>query len=591
MSYVEIAIGLPSNRGRLIEYEQLKSYIDDINPLYRSVYMYDDKALPQNRNGEKTLAKYFGPRYIDNILIDIDKGTNTDQYTLDKFRSIIMDLNDLGVPDEAMRPYFSGSGYHLLLHGNLFNFPESDDLPYVVKETMKGLVDNIDFSIYMRTGIYRVAHTMNLKTELYKIPLYWKEVYHATPEDIRVLAQGQRLDFPYADVPFEADGELEQYMKLDITPVRSYKTVNEPSTVATCIHKMFSEGPQEGTRHNTILRIGSHFRRHGIPSTATKAALLEWNNGQLEDQQIISKIENVYNAGYKYGCNDSILKAYCSPKCMYFKRKDYLVDIKTPDDLQKSLQQRMQANFEGKMIDLGKLWGLDPTIDAGVYPGELVTIFGPTGSNKTTLAQNLALGYSASEDCILPDFQLPTLYLSLELSDWYMHRRNLQIVSDLDKETVNKQYNEIFSKHANQLNHVQIQTIPPTIGQIKEKVMELQPSVVYVDYIDLLETPYKDEYSQIKYISHQLRSMAVNMDIIIIQVSQVSRQYSREEILDLYAGKGSGAIENASSKVIGIHGKASSVEKKIEMFKNSDGDLFTVDMQWTPSWRLKRGTV
>ena len=83
--------------------------------------------------------------------------------------------------------------------------------------------------------------------------------------------------------------------------------------------------------------------------------------------------------------------------------------------------------------------------------------------------------------------------------------------------------------------------------------------------------------------------MAVNLDIIIIQISQVARDYSRNNILDLYAGKGSGAIENASRKVIGINGQADSAVKKVSMYKNSDGDLFeNINVEWTPSFRLRR---
>ena len=82
--------------------------------------------------------------------------------------------------------------------------------------------------------------------------------------------------------------------------------------------------------------------------------------------------------------------------------------------------------------------------------------------------------------------------------------------------------------------------------------------------------------------------MAVNNDIIIIQLSQVSREYSRNQIMDLYAGKGSGAIENASRKVIGINGNAKTAERQIEVFKNSDGDLFKANLEWTPSYRLRR---
>ena len=74
-----------------------------------------------------------------------------------------------------------------------------------------------------------------------------------------------------------------------------------------------------------------------------------------------------------------------------------------------------------------------------------------------------------------------------------------------------------------------------------------------------------------------------------MQISQISRTYSRDQVLDLYAGKGSGAIENASRKVVGIEGEANSTSKSVSLFKNSDGDLFDgVELEWTPSFRLRR---
>ena len=74
-----------------------------------------------------------------------------------------------------------------------------------------------------------------------------------------------------------------------------------------------------------------------------------------------------------------------------------------------------------------------------------------------------------------------------------------------------------------------------------------------------------------------------------MQVAQISRTYSRDQVLDLYAGKGSGAIENASRKVVGIEGEANSTAKSVSLFKNSDGDLFEgIKLEWTPSFRLRR---
>ena len=111
-----------------------------------------------------------------------------------------------------------------------------------------------------------------------------------------------------------------------------------------------------------------------------------------------------------------------------------------------------------------------------------------------------------------------------------------------------------------------------------------------IDYIDLVDVPVakKGEYEKLNFISHSLSNIAVNEDIIIIQISQVSRDYSRNQIMDLYAAKGSGAIENASRKVLGITGSSDSPDKTMSIYKNSDGDLFDVELQWTPSFRLKK---
>ena len=81
MNYVEIAKGTPFNRGIIIPTNKLVSYIGD-EPLYRSVYQYDETAVEYvNSNG--SLKNFFGVRYIDKIPIDIDKQDRSDAKTLD----------------------------------------------------------------------------------------------------------------------------------------------------------------------------------------------------------------------------------------------------------------------------------------------------------------------------------------------------------------------------------------------------------------------------------------------------------------------------------------------------------------------------
>ena len=424
MNYLEIARGNPSNRGIIIPVEKLSSYIGE-EPLYRSVYLYDKTGLDYVQE-KGSLKDFFGVRYIDKVPIDIDKQDRSNEKTLDILRSIILELEEVGIGCGSFQSYFSGSGYHLILSGDLFNFRPGNDLPYIVKQTLKKLLPEIDASIYMRTGIYRVQHTINQKTELFKIPLTRDEVMNKEPEDIFELAKTPRFDFKY--VKLEGNGDLEHTIVTEVPDVRVFNKISEPNKIIPCVQSMLNNGAIEGSRHITAMRIISHFKRHGIPSHYAKVCMLHWNNKNLPENSVMEMVENVYNRNYKYGCQDSVMLQHCKTQCIHFTRKDYLVDIKSSDEMQGELDERLSTDFSGKTINLGRALGLD--VESTIYPGELVTIFGPTGSNKTTFAQNLALGVDFVNNVIIKEWQIPTLFLSLELSSWYMHRRHLQIVSE-----------------------------------------------------------------------------------------------------------------------------------------------------------------
>jgi len=589
--YIEVAVGSPRKRGLLIPLDTLPDLIYNEGKeqaVYRSTYLYYEDAIDY-RKIKGSLKDFLGTRGIDWIPVDIDKGQNTDEFTLDTVRGFIYELEDYGAKEGNYSIYFSGTGYHVMIHADTFGFETSRDLPYIVRETMKGMFNYIDMSVYMRTAMIRCDASLNAKAGLYKIPILKNDLFMNDYTWIQERAK-ERLPISEPTEENYGEGELKEHIRKDVPGIRTLANVTEPSKYVTCMQTVYKLGPVQGTRNNAILRLAAHYRKSGITSDAAKSAILHWNNKALDEHLVLKKIEDTYNRGYIYKCNDPIMSLHCNPKCVYYKNKDYSIDIFQSDDMQKSLETRMDTNFKGKTIQLGKLLGLPEQIDCDIYPGELVTIFGATGSSKTTLAQNIALGYNAKEDIIDPELQIPTLFLSLELSEWYMHRRHLQILSDKSKKDVATYHKELWKFHKNELNHINVTTVSPSVEQIAEMVRKTDPRLVIIDYIDLVEPPkhIRGEYESIRYISHRLSSMAVNMDIIIIQISQISRSYSREQIMDMYAGKGSGAIENASRKVLGITGDAKKPTKKLELFKNSDGDLFTDHyLKWTPSFRLK----
>jgi len=587
--YHEVAIGSPRNRGLLIPQEQVIDVVlehGDKYAVYRSLYLYDEEGR-QYHKLRKSFKDFLGKRYIRDVLIDIDRGDNTDDYTLNKTKGVLYELEELYVQKHSYNVYFSGTGYHIIISGEVFNFPDGNtDLPFIVKETMNNLFSDIDLAVYNRTSIYRCHNTLNQKSELYKIPLTHNQIQECSAADIIAEADKQII---LETEPIWGDGELEKEVITKVPSIRVMESKIEPRNIVPCVQKMYKLGPIEGSRNNTLMRIASHFFRHGIPSIATKAALLEWNGGQMRTDIINKKVEDTYRGGYKYGCKDVLMAKYCQTNCIHYKRKDYLIDVKNSEELQSDLAERLETDFSGRTIDLATLLGVHDK-DATVYPGELVTIFGSTGANKTALAQNIVLGYNAEHNQIIKEKQIPTLFLSLELSGFVMHRRNLQIVSGASKDTVMNNYKNLYKYHKEELSHIIMQSVSPTIAQIQDKIKQLQPKCVVIDYIDLVDVPFnkRGEYEKLNYISHSLSNIAVNEDIIIIQISQVSRDYSRNQIMDLYAAKGSGAIENASRKVIGITGSSDKTGKKVSLFKNSDGDLFEVDLEWTPSFRLRR---
>ena len=592
MRYVEIAKGSPRFRGTLIPLDELSKHIDAAGtPLYRSLYTYDQEALDfVEKNG--SLRNFYGERAIDKILIDIDKQNNTDEYTLDRARSIMLDLEELDVPKSAIQAYFSGKGYHIILSNDLFNFSPSIDIAYVVKQTIRNLFPIADLAVLMRTAIYRVAHTKNLKSGLYKIPLTHKELMHLTVREVKVLAENARFSGGYNGTLL-GNSELEEYVDTNtqsLDKTKNLTKVREPNKIIPCIQEMLTRGPEEGSRNNVAMRIASAYKRAGIPSQYAKVSLLHWNDNQVEPNRIIEQTERVYNNPYQYSCNDEYMVKHCKTRCIHFKNKDYTIGVTSIEDLQSKLLERMKTDFSGRVINIGAMLGID--VDSTIYPGELVTVIGRTGSSKSTFVQNIALGVDFDNNCINPEWAIPTLFLSLELSDWYMHRRGLQIVSGLSKDDVTDDLEGLFLKHKDDLGHIQFQTTSPTVEQIQAKIKEFSPALVIVDYIDLIDAGNKgkSEHEKIKYISHALSSMAVNNDVIIIQVAQVGREHSKaSEDLSLYSAKGSGAIENASRKVISVDGTADNPVKTIRMLKNTDGDSnWECKVEWHESFRLRR---
>tara|TARA_R100000808_G_C2152703_1_gene162325 strand:- start:11 stop:1930 length:1920 start_codon:yes stop_codon:yes gene_type:complete len=604
--FVELALGTPAGRGVSCKKSELSKYIIQSHKegfplgksLYRSMYLYPPKAVGEKKFKTK---EYVGERAIDWIVLDVDKGRNTDEYTLDQVHELIEQLLSYDLnPQHNFNIYFSGTGYNIHVPNSVFGFEASPRLPIEVKDTVCKLFQGIDTTIYGHVSLYRVPWTQNQKSGLYKVPIKYDDFVGMNISDIHQLAKS----------PIAKDGKLvnssiittqgtEQLKNKivkshSITRMQINRNVRENTAEATCLQKIYNMGPTQGNRHVIILRLASHYKRKGIPLQACKAALLDWNAGSLNDSEIVRNVESVYNRNYQYGCNDALLKEHCSPLCKYYKNKDYLSTISNSDDMQAELERYVTTNFKGKKLEIGALLGLED--DLTVYPGELITIYGPTGCNKTTLIQNLVLGYCAGNNKIIKQLQIDTLFLSLELSLHEMHKRNLSIVNDCSPRDVERSIRNnvraMYDISKEYIDHIKISTLSPSLEKIEEDVKEFKPKLLVIDYLDLVDAGSRGEYERLNKICHGLRNLATNQNIIIVQLAQVARgalkdRDGKEQNLTVNSGKGSGAIENASSKVISIEGRQGEKTRTVTMHKNSNGNLFQVKLK-LDNLRLRR---
>jgi len=593
----EVLLSNKRSRNTFVKAESLFDIILErgaIEAMYKSVFLIDTEELLTN----KKIDSIVGKRYAYWIPLDIDKGDSSDEYVLSKVREQVLYLNSLDLHEDNFFIWFSGNGYHIDIHVGCFELEPCEDFPFIIKQTLKKLFTDIDESIYTRTSIIRCPFSLNDKTGMYKIPLSRKELFSLNVTEIHALARDyakimqERLDWFIDESENKyGEGELSHAVIKDVPKLRELGNVIEPSNIASCIYRIFSNPPQEGNRNNTIMRLASYFRRVGLPSRVAKSAILDWNNNSLEENIAIQKIEYTYNKGYQYGCQDKILQQHCNTNCKHFKHKDLVLEVHTPDELQKQLMTFLESDYSNRVIDLSAMFGLPKSQDTTIYPGELVTIFGATGVNKSTFVQNLLLGIDFNTGIPNEKFQMPVTYFAPELSARLTHRRNIQILTNSSKGEISNPFNaqKLYNSIKHLISHIKLVTITPTLDQIVASIEELSSQVIIVDYIELINVPgERNEVAKIQQIMQKLANIAVTKDIIVILVSQISRGYAREGRLDIYAGHGSGAIEKSSRKVIGIYGQQEERTRTIEMFKNQDGDLLSVNLEVLPSMRMRR---
>lgn len=227
-----------------------------------------------------------------------------------------------------------------------------------------------------------------------------------------------------------------------------------------------------------------------------------------------------------------------------------------------------------------------------------VVIGGRPGNGKTDFAINLAGRLSG---------RYKVYYLTLEETRKKLMYRMLSKICRIDANRMrDKRLNDDeieYLKNATlslrgHQNLIFDDAADLTVEGVRAKLLRHKPDAAFIDHIGLLAPgdPRQKEVERLSEITRQLKVMAKQMGIVIVELCQINREGARNggrfaSLVDL---RGSGSIEQDANVVLFVqnipadaaelHGADSYRDTGVLIAKNRDGALGLLEMRWQPQY-------
>lgn len=579
--YLEFVVDSVFNRGNFIPEERLQGYVTANlgKVMYTSYYAYDKHVLDYVKS-MNSIAGYRGKRYHHKTIIDID-GESTDLKTITKVTiDIVKHLTELHeIEENNIQVWFSGGkGYHIHMP-NVFTFEDSESLSFDMVSTFKSFfrpwekyVDTMPMS---PTGLIRAPYSAH-KSGLHKIPISHTTLFElGNSADVETLLHElagkdyieQRVTIPMNNLD---DGTLsEEVIKGEIeSNFLQMNDYDNPSSVVTCMQKLVLRGPLGGRRHKDALRLVSSWRRHGIIASLARVMLLKWldiADSSKEAQEFTRLVENVYKGEYAYGCKDEVMTEFCDSKCIFYKNKDFVLEVNNSTSMTKNLVDYIQKS-EYAGVNLMSMYG-----KLGTYkflPGEIMVVTGDTGAGKSAFVQDM-----------LCKIRQKTLYLNLEMHESLVYRRFLQNMYNKTKQEIVDLVTggQIFDKD---LDFIDMLSQSPEVNSIGRLVSQKDYRFVVVDTSDGIQVDKagNNEYVKLGMIVETLRELAQNKDIQVILIHHLKKRDNPRAAIELNDLSGNRANVTKMDHVFALEGEEQ--YKTLRSLKTRDGGKINLELNF-----------
>ena len=314
---------------------------------------------------------------------------------------------------------------------------------------------------------------------------------------------------------------LEEKTPIDITTVTSYlKNRNELSEVGGVeyLTEILNYVPTASNIDYYIKSVEESAILRNLIETATEIA----SEGYRTDESVNEILDN---------SEKKILNIVKNRKSSEFRTiKDVL--MKTQSDLERLSESK------GEITGLATGWYDFDRITTGLHPNEFIIIAARPAMGKTAFAFNLAKHFAMTQDKSVAVF-------NLEMSAEQLAMRLLSSVGQLDGfklrtgQLMNQDWKRI-NEACSQLSstNLVIEDTPGiTIGEIRAKCRRLASSekglaLVVIDYLQLISGGKNygtNRQQEVSDISRSLKTLAMELGIPVIALSQLSRNVEQRE--------------------------------------------------------------
>jgi len=535
----ELAFGL-NNRHHFVNEDKVSDWMNMSKDTFMSLWDYDEYVVEYTKK-KQSLSGYDGLLYMPSeLLLDVD-GSNPDN-ARQKVIGLTILLKDLEIPYNL---YFSGTGFHVGIPSTAFRWKPDKNLHSKVKNALKsaGIYDYADPSVTDKTRLIRVLNTRNNKSGKWKVhipdDMIHKHIDHIleyASRPVKIIPRSLECE-PVFDVLIKHKTEDQTLAARSIG--RAPDTVNYP-----CIQTML-EGTKFGNRHAYALRVVSHFRWL-YPEDTVRMLAEHWRlsvdtkDKPFTVEEMNSIVESCYEghdgAGYRYGCDDPVKDSLCKNTCKLYKAKKSQ-SIMTAQDMDKVMADFYTANQ--KPIDIGAMYGQKFPI----FPGEVVILQAPPKSMKTMLLQNW-----------VNHWKKPTYFMEMEMSPRQIWSRFVMIEKGWKEEEIAEHYRTMSNGITKDFSWLTVDYSSCYPAELQKRIAMLpyKPEIIVVDHMGLLRSQQRDNNMKVEEASQGLMELAVQNNIIVFAVSEITKQAFHEG-MNMASAKGSFRIAYNANKLISVN--------------------------------------